>query len=44
MTVHRNNPTETAAPLAVRGLLPARPLALFLSFLGGDQALLLISP
>jgi hypothetical protein len=44
VTEHRNTPIETAIPLAARGLLRARPLALCLSFLGGDEALLLISP
>ncbi len=44
VTEHRNDPTETANPLAACGLLRARPLALFLSFFGGDEVLLLISP
>jgi hypothetical protein len=44
MTEHRNTPTETAIPTAVHGLLRVRPLALYLSFLGGDEALLLICP
>jgi len=44
MTEHRNTPTETTVSMAVYGLLRARPLALSLSFLGGDEALLLTCP
>ncbi len=44
VTEHRNTPTETAVPTVARELSRARPLALFLSFLGGDEALLLICP
>jgi len=44
LTEHRNTPAKAAVSTAACGLLPARPLALFLSFLGGDEALLLINP
>jgi hypothetical protein len=44
LTEHRNTPTEIAVPTAARGLSRARPLALLHSFLGGDEALLLIGP
>jgi len=44
VTEHRNVPTESAVSTAARGLLRAGPLALFLSFFGGDEVLLLINP
>jgi hypothetical protein len=44
VTEHRSTATETAVSTAVCGLLHARPQALFLSFLGGDEALLLTCP
>ena len=43
-TEHCNTPAEAAVSTAARELLRARPLALFLSFLGGDEVLLLICP
>jgi hypothetical protein len=44
VTEHRKIPTEAAVSTVAREQLRARPLALFLSFLGGDEALLLSCP
>jgi hypothetical protein len=43
-TEHCRTPAEAAVSTAARDLLRVRPLALFLSFLGGDEVLLLIRP
>jgi len=43
-TEHSKSPAEAAVSTAAGELLRARPLALFLSFLGGDEVLLLICP
>jgi hypothetical protein len=43
-TEHCNTPAEAAVSTAARKLVRARPLALFLSFHGGDEVLLLICP
>ena len=43
-TEHSKSLAEAAVSTAAGELLRARPLALFLSFLGGDEVLLLICP